>query len=594
MKSIGGITHENDIIDQKAKVFYDYFHYFLSENEYLFLQCQPLDNHLTILQKIDFRLSDNNLESSSKIVIKRLKDNDLFNLKADFVSRKGEIKAVIKKIKQNLSEKTLNLISLKSNIEEAIVKINGCYNYDQGKYLDDCLENLIHYLRCGCEYTEHKEEIIYFTKLIAAEFLRLGFSSKELTGVNGIVDKLLSKEIRIDEDTKYLFSRFPLPEEIERQRGTEQFEGVVTDFLENRTLKEQFKGIANYLKKDLLESIFIVRVKNAQIIEKSNFTYKKTEIISPAQIRYMGLGIDNRQKEYLERFLKPKNCVYLKIPLKYKSFNRAVDLAFKEAENALYYLSYPKPMRGEIDMGDILKFDNNSLGWKWKRERLIVNGERKYDLDDLDLNAKLYDQLADLDHLYFKSFTSRVLEDKIINAWRYFEMLGRYGDLNKNQKRIKGLPYILLNSEETHSKLHLEVLIANLIRNNKEVVNWQIPYARNDSVLKDQRNCIETLKNNSDYYFTNELIETLENLKPNFEKKYTLYKECFELLYEQRNFIIHQANICVLSAEQNIIFVHILLKRIRKSILADIKSHSRKELKISIMHLIREGKDLRI
>src|SRR5690554_5023650 len=303
MKSIGGITHDNNIIDQKAKVFYDYFYCFLSDNEYLFLQHQPIDNHLSILQKIDFRLSDTNLESSSKIVIKQLMDNDLLKLEADIISRKGELKAIIKKFKKNFSEKTLNLISLKSNIEEGVVKINGSYNYDQGKYLDDCLEHLIHYLSCGCEYTEHKEEIIYFTKLIAAEFLRLGFSFQELTGANGIVNKLLSKEIRIDEETKYLFSGFPLPEEIESQRGTEQFEGIVANFLENRTLEEQFKGIANYLKKDLLESIFIVRVKNAQIIEKSNFTYKKTEIISPAQIRYMGLGIDNRQKEYLERFL---------------------------------------------------------------------------------------------------------------------------------------------------------------------------------------------------------------------------------------------------------------------------------------------------
>src|SRR5690554_4924499 len=593
MKSIGGITHDNNIIDQKAKVFYDYFYCFLSDNEYLFLQHQPIDNHLSILQKIDFRLSDTNLESSSKIVIKQLMDNDLLKLEADIISRKGELKAIIKKFKKNFSEKTLNLISLKSNIEEAVVKINGSYNYDQGKYLDDCLEHLIHYLSCGCEYTEHKEEIIYFTKLIAAEFLRLGFSFQELTGANGIVNKLLSKEIRIDEETKYLFSGFPLCEKIESKRDTDQFEEIVTNFLKNRTLKEQFEGIANYLKKDIKESVFIVRVIKAQSLEDLDISYNRIKIVSSADIMTMGSSLGKRQKDNLKNFIKLENCIYFKIPIKHKSFNTAVDLAFREAEKVLSYLSYPKPLKGEIDKSDILQFNSNSLGWKWKSERLIVNGERKYDLDDLDLDTKLYNQLADLDHLYFKSFTSRILEDKIINAWRYIEMLGRYGDLNYDQERIKGLPNILLCSEETHSKLHLENLIVNLIRNNREEVNCQIPYAKIDSVLKDEENCIETLKNNTDYYFTNELISSFENLNLDLEKQYSSYKECLELLYEQRNLIIHQANICAISADQNIILIQILLKRIRKSIITDIKTHSRKELEISIKHLIREGKDLR-
>lgn len=590
MKSIGRITHNNDIIDQKAKVFHDYFHYFLSENEYLFLQCQPLDNHLSILQKIDFRLFDTNLESSSKIVIKQLMDNDLFKLQADIISRKGELKAVIKKIKQNLSKKTIDRILLKSNIEEAVVKINGCYNYDQGKYLDDCLEHLIQYLSCGCEYTEHKEEIIYFTKLIAAEFLRLGISIQELTGANGIVNKLLSKEIRIDEETKYLYSRFPLPEEIESQRGTEQFEGIVANFLENRTLEEQFKGIANYLKKDIKECVFIVRVIKAQGFEDLDISYNRIKIVSSADIMTMGSSLGKRQKDNLENFLKLKNCIYLKIPIKHKSFNTAVDLAFREAENVLSYLNYPNPLKGEIDKSDILQFYNNSLGRKWKRERLIVNVERQYDLDDLNLDAKLYDQLTKLDNLYFKSFTSRILEDKIINAWMYIEMLGRYGDIKNDQKRIKDLPNILLCSEETHSKLHLESLIINLIINNREVVDCQIPYSEIDSVLRDEENCIERLKNNTDYYFTNELISDFENLNLDFKKQYKSYKECFEVLYEQRNLIIHQANICAISADQNIILIQILLKRIRKSIIADIKTYSRKELKNSLIYLIDKGK----
>lgn len=404
MIDIGRITHKNEIIDLKAKVFHDYFHCFLSENEYLSLQNQPLDNHISILQKIDFRLSNTKLEPSSKIVVKRLMDNDLFNLKTDIVSRKVKVKTIINKIKGNITSKNIDTLLIKANVKEAVIILNGTYDFDNSEYLELCVDKLIFYLSCGCEYSKHKEEIIYFTKLIVSEFLRLGFSSKELTGANGIFKRLLSKEIIIDEKTENLHSRFPLSTDIERQRGEKHFKKIVEDFLESRTLKEQFKGIENYVKKDSLEYIFIVRVKNASGFEGLNISYKNIKIVSSAHIIVMGAGLGEEQKERLRNFIKPKSCIYFKIPIKHKSFDSAVHLAFKEAENTLSYLSYPKPLRGEIDKSDIIRIYNNNLGWKWKRESLVVSNDRKYDLDTPELNVKLRNELTRLRHLVLPSF----------------------------------------------------------------------------------------------------------------------------------------------------------------------------------------------
>ncbi|SDX33420.1 hypothetical protein [Aequorivita viscosa] len=591
MIELGRITHKNKIIDLKSKVIYDYFHYFLSENEYLSLQNQPLDNHISILQKIDFRLSNTSLELSSQIVIKQLMDNDLFNLKTDIVSRKGKARTIINKIKGNLSSKNIDVLTLKVNVEEAVIVLNGSYDFDNTEYLELCVDNIIFYLSCGCEYSKHKEEIIYFTKLVASEFLRLGFSIKELTGVNGVFNRLLSKEIIIDEKTKNLHSRFPLSLEIERQRGEKHFKKIVEDFLKNRTLKEQFKGIENYVKKDLLEYIFIVRVKNALGFEGLNISYKNIEIVSSAHIIAMGEELGEEQKERLRNFIKPKSCIYFKIPIKHKSFDSAVHLAFKEADNTLSYLSYPKPLRGEIDKSDIIRIYNNNLGWKWKRESLVVSNDLKYDLDNLELNSILNNELTHLDNLYFRAFTSRLIEDKVINAWRYLEILGRYGGFYKDREGIKNLPFILLLSERNYSKLHLENLIINLINNNRDIVKCNIPDSK-IYALTDQTNCIETLKNNTNYYFTNELISDFENMDINFKRRYTSYKGILELLYEQRNFIIHQASICSLSANQSLNVIQILLTRMRKTIISDVKENSRNELENSIKHLIREGKNL--
>lgn len=176
----------------------------------------------------------------------------------------------------------------------------------------------------------------------------------------------------------------------------------------------------------------------------------------------------------------------------------------------------------------------------------------------------------------------------------YLEMLGGYGGYYKDLERIKNLPFILLFSEQNHSELHLEDLIGNLIINNREIVNCRIPYPKMDAVLKDQTNCIEILKNNTNYYFTNELIFDFENMNLNYKRRYISYKESLELLYEQRNFIIHQASMCSLSANQSLNVIQILLTRMRKTIIADIKENSRNELKNSIKYLIGEGKDLTV
>lgn len=589
MINIGGITHPNHIIDGKAKIFYDYFHFFLSENEYLFLQNQPLDNHLTILQKIDFRLTNGKLERSSKILIIQWMESDLFNLKSDYFLRDKKRQSSIRKIKNDLNKKNIDEESLRLNVKEAVIHFNESHNYESTVYFETCVDSLISYLSCGCESSKHKNEIIYFTKLIAAEYRRLGFSFKELTGVNSILDKILSKEIRIDQSKNQIHSRFPLPENIESQRGTELFEHEVIEFLKNRTLKEQFYGLINYLKKDSKESVFIVKVKNALLIEESHCSYKNIEVISASELESMGAGLEGFQKDHFEKFLSDKNCIYIKVPLEYKVFNTAVDIAFKEAENTLSFLNYPSPMRGEIDKGNILQFHNNSLGWKWARKSLIISNDRKYDLDNLNLDLNIYDQLSNLDILFYKTFTSRTIEDKIINAWRYVEILGDFGKMRNNRECIKSIPYILLCNEESYQKSQLENLIANLIINNRGAVECKIPYGEMDFVL-EKENYVEILKNNTNYYFTNQLIDNYENLDLALDDFFRLYKECFEVLYEQRNLIVHQAKICEMSAEQNIISMQIILRRIRKNILADVKTYSRKELTNSITYLIDKGK----
>ena len=128
---------------EKAKVFYDFFHYFLSKNEYLILKNYPLNNHLTLLEKIDNRLDNSKLEKSSINIIKHLVQNDLFDTENDFISREDKYKTILKGIKSTTSNNNiknkdknknnnkvkLDIKLLKKHIREAVTLFNSDYDY---------------------------------------------------------------------------------------------------------------------------------------------------------------------------------------------------------------------------------------------------------------------------------------------------------------------------------------------------------------------------------------------------------------------------------------------------------------------------------
>jgi len=594
MISLGQISHPDEIIDQKAKVFYDYFHLYLSKNRYLLSEFQPLNNHLTILQKIDFRLHNSKLERSSIVVLKKLMDNELFDLKSDPISRREKYRDIIKILKTSFSRDIKSSISeIQKQVKQAIEVFNNTYDFDNTNYLDFCTDELISYLGCKCNYEKHLNDIDYYTRLIAAEFIRFDFKFEELIGINSLFSRLLSKEISVDETSNKIYSEFPLPIEIESQReNNNRFKESVESFLENRTLKDQFKGIVNYLRRDKAQSTFIVKIKNVVNKGDLKISYGEIRIVNSTNISIKIENLEGYKQELFSKFIDCDNCIFLEIPIEFKSWQNALDLAFREADAVLSYLSFPNQIKGEIDKSIIIELANNRIGWRSSNENLSVSNKCQYDLEKYVSDSELLKVLWSLDKLYFKAYTCSLLEDKIVNAWRYIELLGRHCELPNDEKRIKDLPFLLLSHEYKYSKLNLEVLVIDLISNNREIVNLRLDHQEFNEVLHDKKDRIRNLKNNTDYYFTNKLINDFEAFSPNFHKVYKRTKEQFEVLYEQRNYIIHQAEICPLTINLFISSIQIALEKIRANILLDIKSNNRKDLKDSLIHLIENGKKL--
>lgn len=576
MTTIGQISHPNKTIDRKVKAFFDYFHYFMSTNEFIILEEQAEENHLSILEKIDFRLQNLKIEKSSKKIIGYLKDNPLLDTKSDFISRKGNYKEQVTNLKthlqKNLSDNQ-NVEQAKKSVESAVIALNESYDYQNSKYLDFCLDEVISYISCEHELEEHLGYIKYYTKLIVAEFLRRNFSPSEVTGVNSIFNKILSKEINLSDDGQNVYSLFPLPTEFGTNKETpDKYEATVREFLKNRTLKEQFKGILNYLNNVNKKSLFIVKVLNASSTS-INISYGKTRIVSKEHLNVNTDNWETDDKEYFEEFVTTPNCLFFEKELVYKSLNDAAIQIMREAEDTLSYLCYPNSLKGTIDRSEFLYLSNDKLGWNWIRDKLDIKQNKQYWLDAVSSNYVSFTEVFELDKLYYRVFTSVKAEDKIFNAWRYIEILFKEKKY-KDKIRIRDFTRLLLSTERAFQDESMGNLIVNLIINNHQVVNCKIPKNKLHEVLQDKESRISTLKKNVDYKFICDLIDDYENPVIDYDEKFSYYEYLTNTIYEQRNYVVHQATICTISLEILIKQIQIALRRVRNELVNAVQNNN--------------------
>jgi len=593
MNTLGGITHDNPIIDKKVKAFYDYFHLYLNKSEYPILKFHPLDNHLSLLAKIGFRLNYSKIEVSSKKVLNQLLNHQLLDVKNDVIARKEKFKDLVSKIRS--SHQNSDATKTKEFVEQAIVLLNGDYDLIKTDYLDFCLDELISYLSCVHELEYHKTEIEYFTKLIVAEFLRRNFDIDELIGVSSVFSKILSKDIVVNKTTKYVSTRFPLPPEIEKQRSNDQkFKRIVEDFLLNKSFHEQFKGFITSLQKNNRKGTFIVKVDNVRSNNDIDLSYGDIKIVSANNIFINHKTKSNYLSKYLDRYLNCKDCIYILKILIYESQKEAMQISFREAEHALSYLNYPNQVKGIIDKSEIFILSDQGLVMNAKNDLLRLTNEQTYSLNHyLNQDTPLYDYLFKLDKLYFLAFTGSVNEDKILFSWRYLEALTNSLDVD-NVKRIRKISNILLNNEHDFIKEKLGVLIINYYNNNRELRDNPNYYLGVDSFDKSIDNSVQLIKTNNNYPFINELIESYENIDIDYEMVYNNYIEKLQYLYEQRNLIIHKSDICNISISLFVSVIQILIKRVRSIVLSNIKENDRKDLKSSLDYLIQKGERLKI
>lgn len=585
MESIGKINHPEKIIDAKVKVFHDYFHYFLSKNPYITLAFQPLENHLSLLQKSIYRLDYEKVEPSSWAVIHALLNNDLFDTNLDEFSRKGKYQILVKKLKTDLIEK--NKSALLKGAKELLYLFNDSMDYEHTEYLNKCCEKLVSFLACSCDVSKHKYQIIYLTKLIAAEFIRRNLDSDELTGFNGLIDKLISDEVIRNEKSGYIYSKFPLPADLEKNRtNSEGFAGKVNEYLKNRTFEQQFKGLVNYGASRNYTSTFIVKIRNINYVQSLKIRYDEIKVVSPDNIQVDQSNWEEYHKTHFNDFCSTENSAFVLIEINYNSSKKAIQECFEKTEEVLRYLSYPNIIEGYVDKSEVLILTNGKFGYSFYNNYLHISHENKYAPEKMRIDyPKIYQDFHYLDRVYFKAFTSARLEDRILNSWVYIEMLfSRVGF--KDEKGIKRISKLLMTKEENYKRFQLEILAFNLTSNNLELLDTNdTQYFLYDLFKESRVKFITYISTKNNYYFINDLLNEID-APLDFKKTLEGYQNSLKYLYEQRNSIIHSAKFCPISVNHHLKNIHQILKRLRMIIMDDILNNKRKNFQDSLLILM--------
>ena len=609
---LGTINHSEPIVDRKVKHFYDHLKYLASLNREWVLY--PLENHLTLLERIRFKLNLPVLYPSSVRVIENiLISSSLFHTKNDLFSKELEVSDLVKILKKASSKTTIN-DNFKATFLALIVSLNGDDGLKGDKYFLSILRKLIKCLNSRKGIKAEKSKIEYLATLLLSEFLRTGFHLEDITGFGGLLKRILSKRIEVyDENNESsLHSTFPLPFHIESQREKEGFKKIVEEFINNRTFAQQFEGLYNQFRIEK-DGQFLFKIKNvANETSDFHFRHHEVEIFHHKQLIIDKTTWEVGDIEFFDRFIEEKNTILASISLKYKSHKLATQLAVLKIREAIDFLNFVSKDKKKNYNGAILGTDQSylifkggeSVRWFMQHDKVMaLNSSIQPTADYLypdgfkRLNSSIQKVFLRNDKVLFRASTTNYWDEKVSCYWRFFDSIIGYsiseikgGDIIKKASKI-----ILLTEEKIRKRKHRYTITNALHNSSSEMINLKIPPAHLAEKIEqssdDEKKFLE-LEEEADYPFINEKFKEYKEMKMDYSKTHDFYRILFWETYEQRNIAFHQNDFCFSTVEKLVKILPSVMLRVRESIITELISNKNLSIQEAIDNLSKRGSDL--
>lgn len=610
---LGTISHPNPVIDSKVKHFYDHLRYLASPNRNLVIS--PLENHLHLLERIQFKLNNPVLyPSSMRVIEKYFNSNLLFHTKSDFFSRKPKTRSLISVLKRANSKSTIDK-HFRSAFKSLTVELNGEKELNGDKYFLTILNELTKCLNSEKTIEEEKCKIEYFSNIFLSEFLRSRFHVDDFAGFRGIMNKILSKQIVIhDQIESELYSAFPLPHDIESQRNEVGFKKTVETFLGNRTFAQQFEGFHTQFNTKN-EAEFLFKIKN--VVERNPKFYFEHNSVELFHQDSLNVNMSTWDVEYInsfKKFMEEKDTILAKVKITYKSQKLAAQSAILKIREAIDFLNFVSKDKKKNYNGATLGTDQYYIIFKggesirgiWKNDKihsvdfriqpvvdfLYPNGFKK-------LNPVLQKIFLQNDKVLFRAGNTNYWDEKVNNYWRFLDGIFGYGlEKISGSEIIKKATKIILLSEKNFSKTRLKYTITNaLSSSDPKIIKLIIKPAalsyRIDQIYKGKGDVLK-LEEISDYPFIKEKFEAYKKNQVDYLRACNFYSTLLSEAYAQRNFAFHQNDFCFSTVEKLVQFLPMVINRLRKIIIDELISNKELSIQEAIDQLAQKGHSLLI
>jgi len=492
--------------------------------------------------------------------------------------------------------------------------LNGEKELNGDKYFLSILNELTKFLNSEKTIEEEKYKIEYFSNLFISEFLRSGFHVDDFAGFQGIMKKILSKQVELYDGTESdLYSAFPLPPEIESQRNEVGFKKTVEVFLSNRTFVQQFKGFHTQFNTEktaeLLFKIFNVSERDSSF----HFEHNSVELLHQ---NCLDVNMSTWDSDYIDNFKKfteEKDTLLAKVKITYKSQKLASQTAMLKIREAIDFLNFVSKDKKKNYNGAILATNRYYIIFKggesgrevWQNDKVhSINFSIQPVMDFLypkgfqKLNTRLKEVFLQNDKVLFRARTTNFWDEKVNNYWRFLDGIFGHGlEKIRGSEIIKKATNIILLSEKDFSQTRLGYTITNALHNSDaKIIKLKMkpaPLAGKIDQIYNGKGDILELEGISDYPFINEKFEAYKKNEVNYLKAYNFYSTLLLETYEQRNFAFHQNSFCFSTVEKLVKILPTVINRLREAIVNELISNKELSIQGAIEQLNEKGANLK-
>lgn len=520
----------------------------------------PIENHLSLLEKIKFQF-DNNYESYQNKYVKNYLRNRLFSNNDFYLnSRKGNS---LKSLLQN-----------KNNFDDLKKAISKEISYQAKSMLKNYVLEVGNIIaNDSISPKSSRNSIEYYSNLIVSEYIFEGFTRKD---IHNIPNLILSGKTR-DGNRPNCF--------------------VKKSNWRKANARTQLLRIQKLCYSEKLSLQYTFRIKN--IICKDNFYYKYNNVtIVGNQSKILQKVIPKR---YREEFINYTGAFSIQT-IKTNSLYSGFDKSKAEVSKTLDFLNVVHTGHASLDMDNyhIYNLDVNQGQKNWKNlntfltEKKTESRKDQFDIEAIfpkQLSTKRIQELLLLDKLFYKARQEPDLEEKTVIFWRYLESLFNYHSKKsakvseKSEYIIKRISRILITREFQNFYNLVTVGLLNTAMNFPSRQNLTTKDVYRDYLINNRHFNFEAYKTSNfakKHLFLSREIDKVTKYKKTVEltKAYEYYTTTLKESYELRNFSVHSGKTFEKSIIKAGLTLEIVVTRIRSILIETLNKSEFKRLQL--------------